>query len=303
MRILILGLGFIGSHLVKRFSFFKHEIFLFSKRKTEINCVGGVFHGSICDELHIQKIVETVQPEIVYHLASEKARNQTVEGIYPALDVNLMGTYYLLKACSKVKSLKAVIVMGTSEEYGDNPVTPFQETWREQPITAYSLSKTCQTHLCEMMWRTFNLPVILLRPSLVYGPGQSEDMFLPALIQKLLNNEAFEMTAGKQKRDFIYIDDVVDVLVKLIDSPQAIGEIINVASGTSIKLASLANMVAFKLGKLHHLHLGKIPYRKNEIFEYNVCIDKAKILLGWEPKIGLEEGLELTLKSFREDRR
>ena len=170
---------------------------------------------------------------------------------------------------------------------------------RELPVNAYSQSKQSLTHLCEVLHHLHGLPVVILRPSIAYGPGQSTDMFLPALIRALLTDTPFAMTAGGQTRDFVYVSDVVDAMLLAATRAGVAGEILNIGSGQPVTIATLAQKVAAIIGKPELLQIGKLPYRQGEVMSYSVDAGKACALLGWAPQVGLDEGLAATIDSFR----
>ncbi|NLW34545.1 MAG: NAD-dependent epimerase/dehydratase family protein, partial [Syntrophorhabdus aromaticivorans] len=144
----------------------------------------------------------------------------------------------------------------------------------------------------------YRLPVVVLRPTLAYGPGQGTDMFMPSLIRSLVEERSFVMTPGEQTRDFLYITDLVDALIKTSVAQGVQGEIINIGSGTPVRLLDLVAMVEGMLDKKGLVRIGGRDYRPDEIMDYHVDTSKVKRLIGWEPRISLEEGIKLTIESF-----
>jgi len=210
----------------------------------------------------------------------------------------VLGSLYLLAAAAKLQTLSAMVVVGTAEEYGSNPV-PFRESMREFPVSAYSYSKQSLTHLCEVLHHLHGLPAVVLRPTIAYGPGQSTDMFLPALIQSLLGDTPFPMTAGEQTRDFVFVSDVVDAMLLAATRAGVAGRILNIGGGQPVTIAALAHKVAAMTGKPGLLQLGKLPYRPGEVMAYSVDTAKARSMLGWAPQITLERGLTETIAHYR----
>lgn len=302
MRVLIIGNGFIAKHLINALSMSDHEVFVY-QRDSFLHLQHVITYlGEIQDQQALSHAIQKIQPQIIFHLAAYKERSQDLLSIEKALTVNLLGTSNLLVACTQIKSLKLLVVMGTIEEYGDTSEVPFKERQRERPISNYSLSKLCQTQLCEMFYRVHQLPILILRPSIIYGPGQSQDMFVAALIQSLVNNIIFPMTQGEQKRDFVYIQDFINLLVGLIEKPRGFGQIVNIGFGLSYTLKYVAEFVARAMQRVPLLHFGAINYRQGEIFDYLVDIDKAKHTLGWSPTISLEQGLLETIAHYQQEK-
>jgi len=211
-----------------------------------------------------------------------------------------MGSLNLFSAATKLTKLRAIVTAGTAEEYGQNEA-PFDEYMRESPVSAYSFSKTCVTHLCEVFYAIHKLPCITVRPALAYGPGQNFDMFLPALINTLLKNEQFPMTLGQQTRDYSYISDLVDAFIRAALNGDTRGQIYNVGSGKPVKISEIALLVEKILDKKKLVQLGKINYRSAEIMNYVVDYSKANEKLGWLPKVSLEEGLKRTIAFYQGD--
>jgi nucleoside-diphosphate-sugar epimerase len=157
------------------------------------------------------------------------------------------------------------------------------------------------THLLQTLYRTHHFPAVVLRPSLAYGPGQSVDMFLPALIQALLSGNRFGMSGGEQTRDYIYRDDLIEAILLASTKPEAIGKVINISSGVPILLKEIARLTALKIGEdaENRLDIGKIDYRANEIMEYVAGYQLAEKILGWYPRTALHDGLTVTVEYFR----
>ena len=299
MRVLITGGRFIGKYLIRKLLALNYQVFILQRSEIAIPAQAVQFNGDIQNAQFVNDVIQQVQPEVIFHLAACKDRQQNLKSIRQTLEVNLMGTCNIFEACSQINTLQSIIVMGTAEEYGNSALTPFQESQRERPISGYSLSKTCQTYLCETLARIHGLPVVVLRPSIVYGPEQGLEMFLPSLISALLKGDEYRMTLGEQTRDFIYIDDLINAMTASMEAKNIFGQIINIGCGHSVKIGFIAEYIAGALGKASLLKLGAIPYRKEEIFEYKINIKKAKKLLNWAPLVSIEEGLKKTLSYYK----
>ena len=256
----------------------------------------------ICDYESFKNAIKDVSPNIVFHLAAYMDRTSELNIVEKMIEVNLVGTLNLFKSLKDCPSLNLIVVAGTSEEYGNNQV-PFKEYYREDPVSPYSFSKTCVSYLCKMMFNIYKLPIIILRPTLAYGPGQQEMMFIPALIKTLLRNEKFMMTAGEQTRDFIYIDDLVNAYLKAGISEGCLGEIFNIGSGEIYKIKDIAFRIASFLKKETLLVVGAKDYRKSEIMSYQVDISKVKDCLNWMPEIDIDEGLKITIEKYLNENR
>ena len=301
-RILITGgSGFIGKHLRKKLSDYGAIISIIDKNPAHVKSA-NVIQCDICDYENLKSAIQDISPEIVFHLAAYIDRTSEFNVIRKMIDVNLIGTLNLLESLKDFSSCQSIVIAGTSEEYGNNQA-PFKEDCREDPVSPYSFSKVCVSYLSKMLFNVYKFPIVVLRPTLAYGPGQEETMFIPALIKTLLRNESFMMTPGEQTRDFIYIDDLVDAYVKAGISDGYFGEIFNIGSGKPYKLKDMAYRIASLLNKESLLEVGAKDYRKAEIMSYYADISKAKSCLNWMPQIDIDEGLKRTVKSYSDENR
>lgn len=298
---LVTGLtGFIGRHLGRALHSDGVEVVSATRNAAHAALSENVFIGDIKDRAFVSNLVHQVRPDIVFHLAANKCRTGNLEEFRRGLEDNLFGTLNLVEACVNNAHIQRFVSIGTCEEYGSVP-TPFHEGMRESPVSGYSLSKTSVTHLLQTLYRTHHFPVVVLRPSLAYGPGQAPDMFLPALIRSLLTGQRFAMTGGAQTRDYVYIDDLIEALLLAPTKPQAIGKVINISSGVPVLLREVAKLTARKISKDAEklLDIGKRDYRVNEIMDYTPSRELAEKILGWRPRTSLDDGLTATVEYFR----
>ncbi len=299
-RVLVTGArGFIGRDLVGALVAGKANVAVLDVVPPDMKETGGitVHTGDIADNTFVKECVGGCRPEIVFHLAAFKERSSDVDDFYRAVGVNVMGSLNLLSALVRQGGVSSVVVLGTAEEYGKNE-SPFTESMREAPVTAYSWSKLCVTNLCSMYHSLYGLPVVVLRPTLAYGPGQEAGMFLPSLIRSLRERREFVMTAGEQTRDFVYVTDLVDAMIRACGAEGAAGEVINIGSGSAVKLLELVTMVERLMERPGLVRVGGREYRPEEIMDYRVDTSKAKRLIGWQAKTGLDEGVRRTIASF-----
>ncbi len=294
------GSGFIGRRLKRRLSGLGASVRSLDNR-TAADAMPGDLRCDITDVKAVRAAVAEARPGIVFHLAGRTDRGDRPELVRPLLEVNLLGTVNLFESLLSAGGCAAVVVSGAAEEYGRS-APPFLESFREDPVTPYSLSKVCVSKLAKMFHNVYGFPAIILRPTLAYGPGQEPGMFIPALINALLKGEKFPMTPGEQTRDFVYVDDLVDAYLAAGISGRGFGEVFNIGSGAPCKIKDLARMAAALLGKERLLEMGAKSYRAAEIMDYRVDISRAKESFGWSPATSLEKGLKLTIEGSADAR-
>jgi nucleoside-diphosphate-sugar epimerase len=298
--ILITGAtGFIGQHLVKELSQYSDSIVTVQRKSMPTRLPVRQYECDIAHGDELRGCLKHCDPEIVIHLAGYKERTTNLLSFSEGLNTNVRGSLNVFSEMLNRENLESLIVLGTAEEYGRNEC-PFRETMRESPVSPYSFSKTCITHMAMLFHTLYHLPVTVLRPTLAYGPGQEDDMFLPSLIRSLQRNRSFGMTPGEQTRDFLYIDDLIHAILRVPPSHPSRGNIINIGSGIPTRILDVAHLAESLMDKKNLVKPGQIPYRENEIMDYYVDIDKAKKILLWKPEIPLHTGLKRTIDYYHE---
>jgi nucleoside-diphosphate-sugar epimerase len=290
------GTGFIGSHLSRRLVKEGASVSIITEENSSPDLIKDIrdkvdiHQCDITDIDSLNRILKETEPTLVYHLAAKIDVGTGFEVIDPLIEINLRGTINMLKASTGANSVNRFIFIGTSDVYG-----PTEEACSEDspldPISPYGASKAA----AEFFVRQCNIPWVILRPFIVYGGGQSPDMFIPQLIRSAIKGKDFSMTAGEQTRDFLYIDDFVDACIRAGLSKEAEREIINIASGKETPLADVANKVMSLVDHPSKIRLGALPYRENERWHVKADVEKAGHLLGWTPKTDLADGLKKTI--------
>lgn len=299
--VLISGVtGFIGRHLARALNVSGAGVYGLSRTGVLDFTEGHCFVCDISDRARVNEIIREVRPSYVFHLAANKARSAEIKDFRQCIDQNLIGTLNLLEACQLSSCTPRLITLGTCEEYGGADA-PYFETMREAPVSAYSCSKVAATQLLQTFHRIHGFPVVVLRPSLAYGPGQGDEMFLPALIRSLMSGQRFAMSRGEQTRDYVYIDDVIAALLQAAVCSDATGQVINISSGEPTRIVDVTKLVVGLIGNSIEtlLDIGKIEYRQGEAMNYWADRSKAKQLLGWEPNVSLRDGLARTVEYYR----
>jgi len=293
------GTGFIGSHVTKKALKNGFKVTVISKnnypQNKQINCVDYI-NVDISREKDLHHILRDRVFEYVLNLGGYVDHKNFSEGGKEVFETHFSGTLNLVKSINK-DTLKGFIQIGSSDEYGAN-IAPQKENQREMPFSPYSIAKTLATHFLQMLYRTERFPVVILRLFLVYGPGQDCGRFLPQIIKGCFSGKEFETSAGEQLRDFCYIDDITDGILRTIKSDNVNGEIINLASGDPISIRTVIEKVQTYIGK-GNPKFGKIAYRAGENMSLYADTSKAKQLLGWRSKTAIEDGIKKTVDHYR----
>ena len=304
VRLLVVGgTGFIGRHIVNYAAKLGWEVtslnLSLSYDKFERSASVRYLYEDITNSTALKQALESNAFEYVVNCSGYIDHTLFFSGGGNVFDTHFGGVLNLVKILDR-EVLQAFINIGSSDEYGNTPA-PQIETQREVPISPYSLGKVTATHFLQMLWRTERLPALTLRPFLVYGPGQDEKRFLPQIIQGCLENRHFPVSEGGQLRDFCYVDDIVEGIFCALDTPAVFGRVINLASGTPATIREVIERVRDIIGQGQPV-FGKIPYRTGENMALWADTNLARELLGWAPRVKLNEGLARTVEYYKREK-
>ncbi|NHJ84285.1 MAG: NAD-dependent epimerase/dehydratase family protein [Asgard group archaeon] len=240
----------------------------------------------------LNKISE-INPDFIIHLASNTSLQKDYEMALAAIDSNIKGTIHLLEAIKRTP-VEGFVFLSTSDVYGGCE-PPFKEDQKILPASPYSITKASAEYFCQLFHKIDELPITILRSFNVFGPYQKTNRFIPFIITKLLKGEEIELTIGEQKREFNYIDNLLDAIMIALTNETGRGKVINIGSGKSISIKELALQIADLFNSRSKLKFGAIPYRPNEIFDMYSDNSLAKEILNWSPKIDFNDGLRKTI--------
>ncbi len=305
VKVLVVGgNGFVGSHLIRRLIKEEADISTFIKGDTknieDVLKEIKIYNVNITNFEEVKKAVDKRKPKKVFNLAAITNVARSLDIIDEIIDINVKGNLNILKALNK--DCDCIVNMGTIEEYGINKAPFNEDKTIPEPVSPYSASKSSLVMFSKMMYHSFKTPVVLLRPSKVYGPYDTVNLNLnQSLISKLivcgLLDKEFRLLGGDQYRDFLYIDDLIDGLIKASIKKEAIGEIINLGSGNGYIINDIVEKISENLGKIN---IKKESYRKGENIKFYNDIEKAKIILDWEPRINIDNGLKRTINWYKD---
>ena len=299
MILVVGGSGFLGTALVKKLYMHGATVVSLDLKETkqrEIVRDIKTINIDFRDSTSLKDLLTDYTFEYVFNAGGYIDHSPFFKGGRSVIDSHYVGTLNLIENVYS-SYLKKFIQIGSSDEYG-NGSAPQKEDMREAPIAPYSAAKVAATHLVQTLARTEKFPGVAVRLFLVYGPGQNQQRFLPQIIMGCLQNRTFPVSEGEQLRDFCYIDDVIDGLIKSAINENTVGKVINLASGKPVSIKNVINKVVELVGK-GEPDFGAYSYRTRENMELYADISIAKRLLDWKPQITLEEGLKKTVDYYR----
>lgn len=304
-RVLITGAtGFIGRHLCKALVAAGALVYALRRPDSFSSPAEWASHlniewieADLCDSDRLKSVIKEAAASHIFHLAAATAVDRGFETAPTMIANNLQGTINLLHAL-EATSYTCFIQTGSAEEYG-MATAPFRETTFPQPVSAYSASKASATMFCNMYHRTLGCPIIILRPFLVYGPGQPINKLIPQAIQAALKDQPFPMTSGLQTREFTYIDDLISGYLKAATTPEAIGQTINLGTGKTYTILEVVEQIRQLTDSRMKLQVGALPDRVGEIMMYQCDNTKARDLLDWVPETSLTQGLRKTIDWYK----
>jgi len=301
-RALVTGAtGFIGSHLVRRLVADGTEVHaltstvssVYPLRLVELRDVIDLHEGNLADRVAMDAIVDAVRPSHVFHLGAYTHVGKSWQRVEECVQANVQGTINLLHALEGTGYVRFVN-MGTSEIYGDIE-SPFREDKRVRPVSPYAASKYSAECFCRVFHEGRGWPIVMLRPFNAYGPAQTADRVIPEIIVRALRREELRMTQGRQTREFNYVEDLVDGLVRAAATPGIEGELLNLGCGEDVSMRDVATLILELMGNPIKAQFGALADRPTEIWTMRSDSSRARALLGWKPQHSLSDGLEKTV--------
>ncbi len=236
----------------------------------------------------------------VFHLAALIAIPFSYYSPDSYVDTNIKGTLNVLQAAREL-GINRVLVTSTSEVYGTAKYVPIDEKHPFQGQSPYSATKIGADRLAESFYRSFNLPVTIVRPFNTYGPRQSARAVIPTIITQLLSGyKTIKLGSLTPTRDFTYVKDTVNGFIEISRSSDTVGEEINIASQTEISIGELAREIIDQINPKASIVCEEQRLRpeKSEVNRLYGSNEKIKTLTAWKPRYSLREGLNQTIEFF-----
>jgi len=286
MKILVTGAnGFVGKHLVKRLKSTGYEVFTFDVAEGDLSLTGAL------DAFLEQGISH------VFHLAGKTSVQESWTNPEEFYRINLNGTLTTLEFCRKSGAKMTHI---SSYLYGAPDYLPIDENHPLKAYNPYGHSKLIAENTCVFYRNNFDVQTCILRPFNIYGPGQPAHFLIQEVIEKVNKPlcETITVMDLSPRRDYIYIDDLIDAFLLSIDGKTGI---YNLGSGESYSAAEIVDMI-MTLSHISKAVVSSGTPRKNEILDLYADISKAARELGWTPKTSLEQGLKLSIQAYLKEK-
>jgi nucleoside-diphosphate-sugar epimerase len=302
-RVLITGgTGFIGAALVRALVAAGHEVHLISRSKgpsprlldVQDRCV--TLQANLLDTAAVRQAVEASSPEIIYHLAAAGVSASGQFDRASLLRTNVLGTANLLEALEG-RFYRSLVYAGTGAEYGPSSEAIVEES-PLRPSSDYAVAKAAGALLCQTEARR-GWPVVVVRIFGAYGPGEAPQRLIPYVMGCCQRGEVAKVSCGLQRRDWVFIDDVVELLQVAAHTPRAAGQVLHAATGREHTVRQAIETILDVCASSTRIVYGAETLRPGEPERYLGDICRTRALTGWQPRFDLQAGIERTWEWFR----
>ena len=316
MRILVTGgAGFIGSHLVEALLGAEHEVVCVDnfdpfydvaiKRGNIAHLLGRddfvLAEVDIRDRTSMERVFADGRPELVIHLAAKAGVRPSLKEPLLYHEVNTGGILNLLELC-RAHGVDRFVFGSTSSIYGVGSEVPFTETDRsDMPASPYAATKRAAEIHCFNYHHLYGLNVMALRFFTVYGPRQRPEMAIHKFVRMIDNGETIPLFGdGSSRRDYTYVSDIIDGVVRAIESVRGF-EIVNIGGAQTISLLGLVELIEKTMGRKASVEF--LPEQPGDMEATWADVAKAERMLGYRPGVAIEDGIPLFVEWYREQKR
>jgi NAD dependent epimerase/dehydratase len=303
--------GFIGSHLTERLvgEGAKVRAFLRYNSRSDLGNLTyaprqvvsalEVVRGDLRDPEAVRTAAKGV--DTIFHLGALIAIPYSYVNPREVADVNMIGTFNVLTAAREA-GIRRMVHTSTSEVFGTARYVPIDEAHPLQGQSPYSASKIGADKLAESFYRSFDVQVATLRPFNTFGPRQSARAIIPTIITQVLTRDEIKLGSLTPSRDLTFVTDTVDGFIRAASTDAAVGQETNVGTGVGVTIGQLAEKIFAIVGKKARIisDAQRVRPDKSEVMQLLASNAKAKELLGWTPRVQLDEGLKLTVDWIRQ---
>lgn len=300
------GAGFIGANFAYKFMDFGYKVHLIEKRESNLWRLKNIKdeitinYIDLKDYNKLEKFILKFKPQIILHFAAYGTYPRKQQELREMVETNLWGTINLINACSKIK-FKCFINTGSSSEYGIKS-KPMRETDFLEPDNPYGITKAAATIYCQYTAKKFGLPIVTMRPFAVYGYLEEKERLIPTVIKSCLTNSELKLSSPNSVRDFVFIEDVIEVYFRAIKNIQKVkGEIFNLGTGKQNTVGEVVRIIKKITNSSVKPQYGEMKIVQSEPKHWLADISKIKKLLNWQPKYDLEKGLKKNVNWFKKN--
>jgi len=303
------GAGFIGTSIIKRLIQDNQIVVYDTLQRNALKDTALLSHANLRlvqgDVLDVDKLAESITgSNMVLHLAAIAGVDTVMQNPIKTMNVNLIGTCNVLAAASTLDGLERLVYFSTSEVFGSRAYTVDESHETSQGSVGearwtYAVGKLAGEHLCHSYYREHWLPIIIIRPFNIYGPGQVGEGAIHTFTLGALHNKDLVINGdGSQIRSWCYIDDIVDGIILCLEKAGSVGHAFNLGDPKStVTIYDLAKRIIRLSNTKSGIRFQERTYVDIDIRVPN--IDKAKAMLGFQPKVDLDEGISRTIDWYR----
>ena len=253
--------------------------------------------GDIADLSFVKSIFSDSKIDAVCHLGAQAGVRYSIKNPYAYIDSNVTGFTHVINE-AKNAGIKNFIFASSSSVYGDQETSPFSENApTDSPISLYAATKKANELVAHTYHHLYGMNCTGLRFFTVYGPWSRPDMAMILFANSIYKGEKIKVfNEGKMKRDFTYIDDIVNGILLSLEKCAPF-EIINLGNNKPVELSYMISLLEKEIGKQSEKEL--LPIQPGDVLHTYANISKAKELLGWEPVVGIEEGIKMFVDWYR----
>ena len=299
--------GFIGSHLVERLVELGAQVRAFIRYTSRLQ-VGFLddFPPDVCRATEIVRgdlrdfnaVLDAAQDvSVIFHLGALIGIPYSYIHPRETVETNVLGTLNVLMA-GRIHGVECIVHTSSSEVYGTACYVPIDESHPLQGQSPYSASKIGADKIAESFYCSYRLPVVTLRPFNTYGPRQSARAVIPTIITQALTGGEIRLGNLTARRDFTYVTDTVEGFIRAAECGRAAGQTVNLGTSTEVSIGDLVKRIGKILGKRLQVQQDAIRYRPADSEVERLIADNrlARELLGWQPRVSLDDGLAWTVK-------
>ncbi len=306
VRVLVTGgAGFIGSHVVDALVVAGHDVAvvdnLATGRRAQVNAAARLHEADIRDAAALDHVFTAERPEVVSHQAAQASVSVSMADPLRDAEINVLGSLTLLEACRRHGVRKLVYAGTGGAAVGEPKYLPVDEDHPADPLSPYGANKHAVEHYCSLYRANWGLETTILRYANVYGPRQDprgEAGVIAIFAGRMLaggESEPIVNGTGEQERDYVYVGDVAEANLLALD--RGGGGMFNLGTGVGTTVNRIFDDLRELTGYGGVRRHG--PALPGEVFRIYLSIERARTVLGWEPRVGLRDGLRMTVESMR----